>query len=95
MITFTCSVDALYTVKNKINAYQYVQSELGKVLLNIDVKNKFSISDIEDVKRTFLKFYPRFNIEIKFVDHIPRTKSGKFRFLVQKLPIEFGENDKY
>jgi len=91
LITFTCSDDALWTVKNKINAYQYVQNEPGRVLLNIDVRNKFSISDIDSVKRTFLDFYPRFNIEIRFVDHIPRTKSGKFRFLVEKLPIEFEE----
>jgi phenylacetate-CoA ligase len=29
--------------------------------------------------------------EIRFVDHIPRTQSGKYRFLIQKLPIEFGD----
>ncbi|MCK4420028.1 phenylacetate--CoA ligase family protein, partial [Candidatus Aerophobetes bacterium] len=90
LITFTCSHKALWNVKEKINAYQYVQNEPGKVLLNIDAKSKFSISDIDSVKRTFLHLYPRLNIEIKFVHYIPRTKSGKFRFLVQKLPIEFG-----
>jgi len=91
LITFTCSHKALWNVKEKINAYQYVQNEPGKVLLNIDAKSKFSISDIDSVKRTFLHFYSRLNIEIKFVHHIPRTKRGKFRFLVQKLPIEFGD----
>ncbi len=91
LITFTCSHKALWNVKEKINAYQYVQNEPGKVLLNIDAKSKFSISDIDSVKKTFLHFYPRLNIETKFAHHIPRTKGGKFRFLVQKLPIEFGD----
>jgi len=90
----TWSDEPLRNAQDRLNAYQYVQNEPGKVLLNIDAKNKFSISDVERVKRTFLDLYPKFDIEIKFVDHIPRTKSGKFRFLVQKLPIEFGDFSK-
>jgi len=46
---------------------------------------------MESVKRTFLEFYSCFDIEIKIVKNIPRTKSGKFRYLIQKLPIEFGD----
>ena len=30
-------------------------------------------------------------INFDYVDHIPRTQSGKYRFLIQKLPIEFGD----
>ncbi len=89
----TWSDEPLRNVQDKLNAYQYVQNEPGKILLNINAKSRFSISDIDSVKRTFLDLYPRFNIEIKFVHHIPRTKSGKFRFLVQKLPIEFEERN--
>lgn len=89
LISFICSDDALRNIKDKINAYQYVQNEPGKVLLNIDAKDKFYISDIENVKRNFLKFYSRFDIQIKFIKNIPRTKSGKFRYLIQKLPINF------
>jgi len=94
LTTFTCAHKALWNVKDKINAYQYVQNEPGKVLLNIDAKSKFSISDIDSVKRTFLDFYPRFDIKIKFVEDIPRTERGKFRYLIQKLPIEFGDFQK-
>ena len=28
---------------------------------------------------------------IKFVDRIPRTQRGKYRFLIQKLTVEFGD----
>jgi len=90
LITSFYSDEGPRNFADKINAYQYVQNEPGRVLLNIDAKNKFSISEIDSLERTFLDFYRRFDIEIKFVGHIPRTKRGKFKFLVQKLPIEFG-----
>jgi len=90
LITFIYSEVALWNVKDKINAYQYVQDKPGKVLLNIDAKKNFSISNIEIIKNTFLESYSRFDIEIKFVKNILKTKSGKFRYLVQKLPIKFG-----
>lgn len=92
LITFIYADKALWNVKDKINAYQYVQNEPGKVLLSIDAKTKFAISDTESVKRSFGEPYSRFDIEIKFVENIPRTKSGKFRYLIQKLPIKFGDN---
>lgn len=92
LITFTCSDGAVWDVKEKINTYQYIQHEPGKVILAIDVKRKFSSIDIESVKSRFLEYYSGFELEIKFVEHIPRTKSGKFIFLIQKLPIEFGDN---
>jgi phenylacetate-CoA ligase len=91
LITFICADEVLWSVKGNINAYQYVQDEPGKVLLNIDAKTRFPLSDIEKVRRSLDKYYSRLDIEIKFVNNIPRTKSGKFRFLIQKLPIEFGE----
>lgn len=95
LITFTCSDEVLWNVKDNINAYQYVQNEPGKVLLKIDAKKNFSISDIEKVQKTFLEYYSRFVIEIKFVKNIPRTKSGKFRYLIQRLPIEFANYQKH
>ncbi|GAI95041.1 unnamed protein product, partial [marine sediment metagenome] len=94
LITFIAQDYCLWNVKDIINAYQYVQNEPGKVLLNIDAKRKFSNSDIESVKRTFMEFYSSFYIEINFVKNIPRTRSGKFRYFIQKLPIEFANYQK-
>ena len=91
LITFNCSHKALWNAKEKINAYQYVQNEPGKVLLNIDAKSKFSISDIDSVRRTFLHFCPGLSAETKFVHYVPRAKSRKFGYLVQELPIKFGK----
>ncbi|GAF70110.1 unnamed protein product, partial [marine sediment metagenome] len=91
LITSFYSDEGPQSLADKIEAYQYVQNKPGKVLLNICAKSEFSNSEIGSVKRTFLDFYPRFDIEVEFVDQIPRTESGKFKFLVQKLPIEFGD----
>jgi phenylacetate-CoA ligase len=92
-ITFTCSDDALWGVKDKINAYQYVQYKAGEVELNIEPINTLDGADIENIKTAFCRFYPRFEIEIKLVEHIPRTESGKFRYLVQEMPINLGGID--
>ena len=88
LVTFIFADIGLWDARDKINAYQYVQNELGKVLLNIDAKSKFIVSEIESVKHTFKKYYSDFDIEIKFVENIPRTKNGKFKYLIQKLPIK-------
>ncbi|WP_243669031.1 hypothetical protein [Methanoculleus chikugoensis] len=31
------------------------------------------------------------NVHVRFVDEIPRTEGGKFRYLIQKLPISIGD----
>jgi len=94
LITFMYADEPLWNVKDKIDAYQYVQNEPGEVLLNIDAKSRFSISETNSVERTFVEYYPGFDIEIEFVQNIPRTKRGKFRYLIQKLAIEFGNSQK-
>lgn len=33
----------------------------------------------------------KIKVEVKIVDKIQRTQSGKYKFLIQKLPIKFGE----
>lgn len=89
MITFTCSDDALWDVKDKIVAYQYIQNEPGDVILCIETGKGFLNSDIQIVKSEFFKFYPTLNIKIKIVDKIHRNSNGKFKYLVQNLPVEF------
>lgn len=88
-VSFIAHDYCLWDVKDKLNAYQYIQSEQGKVLLKIDANKNFSISDIESVKKKFMKFYPRMDIEIILAKHLPRSKKGKFKYLVQKLPVDF------
>lgn len=84
-ITFTCSDNALWQVKHKIYLYQYVQNEIGKVILCIQCKDEFSEEERAVVIKDFRKFYPQFDIELKFMECIERTGRGKFRYLVQNI----------
>jgi len=76
----------------KVKQIQFLQEIPGESVIKV-VKGS-SCSDAETAAYVLRLFKARFagrcKLDVKFVDHIPRTKSGKFRFLVQKLPIEFG-----
>lgn len=86
-VTFTCSDDALWRVKDKIYLYQFVQNEPGNIELYIQNKNKFTEEDKNCIIFDFKKFYPRLDIKINFTDYIERTKNGKFRFLIQNVKV--------
>jgi phenylacetate-CoA ligase len=88
IITFTCSDDALWKIKGKISAYQYIQYNPGKVILHLEQKTVLNKTDLDAVRKDFLSFYPRFDVEIKLVKNIDRTKTGKFQYLVQKIPLK-------
>jgi len=76
----------------QVKQIQFLQETPGEVV--IQVVKDFSYSDAE-VEAYVLKLFRarlggRCKLNIRFVDHIPLTQSGKYRFLIHKLPIEFG-----
>ena len=86
-VTFIYCDAALWNLKEKIYLYQYVQNELGKVVLYIKCKTEFTGEDKKCVIREFKRYYPKFDIELYFTKHIEKTKIGKFRYLVQNIKI--------
>lgn len=77
----------------KVKQVQFQQEEKGKLIINI-VKDQSS-SDIE-IKEYVLKLLSarlkgQFELKAKIVDDIPRTERGKYRYLIQKLPIKISE----
>jgi len=95
LISFIWADKPLWNFIERINAYQYVQDLPGKVLLKIAVHSKLLPSDIEIIKKNFLDLYTNFDIEIKFVKDILKTKGGKFKYLVQNVPIKLGTNSDF
>ena len=76
------------TSKNVIEA-QYHQHKKGEVTLNVVKRESYNERDTEYIRNSFYKrFGTDLNLTVHFVDFIPRTKSGKYRILIQKLPIE-------
>jgi phenylacetate-CoA ligase len=77
-----------WKIRNDIYAYQYVQDVPGKVILNIHAREKLSDSQFEEIRQLFLEVHFKFDIDINQVDFIPRTKSGKFRYLIQNISMQ-------
>ena len=90
LITFTYANTALRDFEDKVILYQFVQEEPGRIHLKIVEEKRCSASDIELMKKHFMRVYSRLELTVERVPEIPRTKSGKFRYFVQKLPVAFG-----
>ncbi len=84
-------VGPLMPFQDRVNAYQYVQGEPGRVLLRIDVRGGLTDAEEESIRREFTELYPDFGLGVETVGEIPRTKAGKFSYLVQNLPLDFNQ----
>lgn len=92
LITLTALIFAQhFEAFSKIKEMQLVQEKKGKIVVKIVETSQYSDNDEKEI---FSKMQGAVGsgLELKFdyVDHIPRTKNGKYRFLIQKLPIKFG-----
>ena len=74
-----------WNIRDQIYAYQYIQDNPGEVLLKIHAKEKLNSKQLDDIKKVFLKTYFKIDIKIEQVHYISRTKSGKFRYLLQNI----------
>lgn len=79
-------------VFDNVRQFQFYQEKKGEVIFNIVRNEAYTDRDTEYIRRELQKkLGVDVDLIIRFVDHIPRTQSGKYRFLIQKLPIEFGD----
>ena len=89
-ITMNIDTDAFDNVKQ----FQFYQDKIGEVILNIVKKPAFSERDAEYLYQEVSRSCgDDVTITIKYVDSIPLTARGKYRYFVQNLPICFGEQE--
>lgn len=74
-----------WDIRDIIYAYQYIQDTPGKLLLTVHAKEKLTQDQIDKIKRLFYEVHFKFELEVKQVDNIPRTRSGKFKYLIQNI----------
>jgi len=75
---------------NNIKEMQIIQEKAGIVIVNIIKRPKYSKIDEQEILSYVQKgIGDRLDIEFAYVDNISRFKSGKYKFLIQKLPIKF------
>lgn len=75
---------------SKIKNMQLIQNKTGEVVIRIVENEKLQDDDKKEIITKMENASDNsLQISIKFVNEIPRTKSGKYRFLIQELPVEF------
>ena len=78
---------------DKLKQFQFYQDEPGKLVFQYVPR-----SDLSDIGKTRIrvglmqKLGEDFELTMTPVKDIPRTKSGKYRFLEQKMEIRYGES---
>jgi len=80
----------IFFVFDNIKQFQFYQFKQGEVVFKIVKKDTYTEEDTSHILRSL---YDRIGgsvkVYIEFVDKIPRTDSGKYRFLIQKLSVNF------
>ncbi len=87
-VPFIFSDNVVWPVMEKINAYQYVQDFPGRVRLDIEPAAGLGSRDLQAVKQEFYRWYPSMEVEVQVTAHIEKTKSGKFRYLIQRVSAD-------
>jgi phenylacetate-CoA ligase len=77
---------------DNIKQFQFYQEKPGDILFKYIPKDSFSCRDLDKIGNGLIsKLGKDMHLSFKQVNKIPRTRSGKFRFLEQKLEITYGE----
>ncbi|MFA5317704.1 MAG: hypothetical protein WC369_09835 [Dehalococcoidales bacterium] len=81
-------------VFDNVAQFQFYQDKKEEVVFNVVKKPAYTDRDTEYIQRELSrKLGGDIDLIIRFVNHIPRTGRGKYRFLIQKLPVKLGEED--
>ena len=74
-------------VFDNVAQFQFYQREEGEVLMRIVRRPGYTEADTEQIFRELeKKFEGGVDVTIRFVAKIPRTRRGKYQFLIQDLP---------
>lgn len=93
LVTLTALIFAQhFEAFSKVKEMQLVQEKEGILTVKI-VKNAgyLDSNEHEILSKIQAAVGSGLDVNFEYVNFIPRTKSGKYRFLIQKLPIEFGD----
>ncbi len=77
-----------------IKQIQFLQEKPGEVIVRVVRESSAGEAELERHILASIEpvFAGRCEFKVRFVGHIPRTRSGKYLFFVQKLPIKFGDS---
>ena len=80
-------------METKIKQYQIIQETYDRFIIKLAIDKQYSEKDTKSIRELMNHLFGEdIDIEFDFVDSIPLTKSGKFRVIVSKVPIEFNRS---
>jgi len=93
VITLTALIFAQhFEAFSKVKEMQLVQEKEGEIIVKVVKSSQYSNSDEKEILSKMQRAVGSgLDVSFDYVDLIPRTQRGKYRFLIQKLPIEFGD----
>ncbi|WP_449405568.1 phenylacetate--CoA ligase family protein [Methanoculleus caldifontis] len=76
-------------VFDNVAQFQFYQKREGEVLIRIVRRPGYTEEDTEQILRELgKKFEGDVDVTVRFVGTIPRTRRGKYQFLIQDLPLD-------
>ncbi len=82
-------------VFDNVKQFQFHQKEKGKVTFKIVKKAGYNEKNTEMINSELKKKLGNdVELELAFVGSIEKPQSGKFRFLIQEIPMKYGNHDR-
>ncbi len=89
MIPLTGLYHLIVESTEHVKECQLYQDTEGELIITVVKKKDFSKNDLDRLKGNInKKIGDLFNITVIIVDEIPRTTHGKYRYLIQKIPVD-------
>jgi hypothetical protein len=79
----------LFYGREGIAAFHVTQESRERIVLDIVRGSGDVEGDVHSVREAILELDPGFSVETRYVEAIPATESGKRRFTVSKVPLEW------
>jgi phenylacetate-CoA ligase len=77
---------------DRLRQFQFFQETPGSVIFRYVPKSELTQQEAERIRQRLLpKFGPGMDVQLEAVAEIKRTRSGKMRFLEQRLPVKYGD----
>lgn len=85
-IIYSTTLSVLLWQFKNIKECQFVQESEDEIKVNIVKRKDYTEKDTQELIKTLQKMIDeKLNVSISFVEYIPRTKVGKFPFVVSKI----------
>ena len=69
---------------------QIIQEEIDSIIIRAVLRKDTNVEEAEDtlIEEVHKHFSSKLKVNFEYVDKIPRTKTGKFKFIISKIPPE-------